>query len=65
MNVKHIINLLELIPSEQQIAKRSFIDGARLGWSQRLNVPEHSISDSDALQGTIFLNEQITIKRID
>jgi hypothetical protein len=65
MNVKHIINLLELTPSEQQIAKRSFIDGARLGWSQRLNVPEHSISDSDALQGTIFLNEQITIKRID
>lgn len=65
MNVKHIINLLELTPSEQQIVKRSFTDGAKLGWSKRLNVPEHSISDSDALQGTIFLNEQTTIKRID
>lgn len=65
MNVKHIINLLELTPSEQQIAKKSFTDGARLGWAKELNVPEHSISDSDALQGTIFLNEQITIKRID
>lgn len=64
-NVKHIINLLELTPSEQQIAQRSFIDGAKVGWSKELNIPEHSISDSDALQGTIFLNEQITIERID
>lgn len=64
-NVKHIINLLELVPSEKQIVKESFTDGARFGWAKELNVPEHSISDSDALQGVIFLNEDCRIERIN
>ena len=63
--VKHIVNLLELIESETKIAKEGIIDGARITWSDKLNVPESSISDKDALQGTIFLNEDYTIERIN
>ena len=41
-NVKHIINALELIPSETRIAKTGVLDGARIAWADKLNVP-HSI----------------------
>ena len=63
-NVKHIVNLLQLLPSETQISKEGIIDGARSAWSKKLNVPESSISDQTALQGIIFLNENYTIERI-
>jgi hypothetical protein len=64
-NVKHIINALELIPSETEIAKAGVLDGARIGWADKLNVPESSISDQSALQGIIFLNEDCTIERVN
>ena len=59
-NVKHIINAIELLPSETKIAKAGVLDGLRIAWSDKLNVPESSISDQTALQGTIFLNEEWT-----
>ena len=64
-NVKHIINALELIPSETEIAKAGVLDGARIAWADKLNVPESSISDQSALQGIIFLNEDCTIERVN
>ena len=64
-NVKHIINALELIPSETGIAKAGVLDGARIAWADKLNVPESSISDQSALQGIIFLNEDCTIERVN
>ena len=64
-NVKHIINALELIPSETEIAKAGVLDGARIAWADQLNVPESSISDQSALQGIIFLNEDCTIERVN
>jgi hypothetical protein len=64
-NVKHIINALELIPSETKIAKTGVLDGARIAWADKLNVPESSISDQTALQGIIFLNEDCTIERVN
>ena len=64
-NVKHIINALELIPSETEIAKGDVLDGARIAWADKLNVPESSISDQSALQGIIFLNEECTIERVN
>ena len=64
-NVKHIINALELIPSETKIAKAGVLDGARIAWADKLNVPESSISDQTALQGIIFLNEDCTIERVN
>ena len=63
--VKHIINALELLPSEIEIAKAGVIDGARIAWAEKLNVPESSISDQSALQGIIFLNEDCTIERVN
>jgi len=64
-NLKHIINAFELIPSETEIAKAGVLDGARIAWSDKLNVPESSISDQTALQGIIFLNEDCTIERVN
>lgn len=64
-NVVHIINLLELGPSEKSITKINILEGARIGWAAELNVPEMSISDETALQGIIFLNEDYRIKRIN
>lgn len=64
-NVKHIINALELIPSETEIAKAGVLDGARIAWADKLNLPESSISDQSALQGIIFLNEECTIERVN
>ena len=64
-NVKHIINALELLPSETKIAKTGVLDGARIAWADKLNVPESSISDQTALQGIIFLNEDCTIERVN
>ena len=64
-NVKHIINALELTPSETGIAKAGVLDGARIAWADKLNVPESSISDQSALQGIIFLNEDCTIERVN
>jgi len=63
--VKHIVNALELIPSETEIAKAGVLDGTRIAWSEKLNVPESSISDQTALQGIIFLNEDCTIERVN
>jgi hypothetical protein len=63
--VKHIVNALELIPSETEIAKAGVLDGARIAWSDKLNVPESSILDQTALQGIIFLNEDCTIERVN
>ena len=39
-NVKHIINALELLPSETRIAKAGVLDGARSAWADKLNVPD-------------------------
>jgi len=64
-NVKHIINALELLPSETEIAKAGVLDGARIAWVDKKNVPESSISDQTALQGIIFLNEDCTIERVN
>jgi hypothetical protein len=64
-NVKHIINVLELLPSETEIAKAGVLDGARIAWADKKNVPESSISDQTALQGIIFLNEDCTIERVN
>jgi hypothetical protein len=64
-NVKHIINALELLPTETTIAKEGILDGAKIGWSKKLNIPETSISDQTALQGIIFLNEDNTIERVN
>lgn len=64
-NIKHIINALELIPSETKITKADVLDGARIAWADKLNVPESSISDQTALQGIIFLNEDYTIERVN
>ncbi len=64
-NVKHIVNALELTPSETEIAKADILDGTRIAWSEKLNVPESSISDQTALQGIIFLNEDCTIERVN
>ena len=63
-NVKHIINTLELLPSETEIAKAGVVDGAKVGWANKLNIPESSILDQSALQGIIFLNEDHTIERV-
>ena len=63
--VKHIVNALELIPSETEIAKAGVLDGARIAWADKLKVPESSISDQTALQGIIFLNEDCTIERVN
>ena len=63
-NVKHIINTLELLPSEIEIAKAGIVDGAKIAWSDKLNIPESSISDQSALQGIIFLNQDHTIERV-
>ena len=63
--VKHIVNALELIPSETEIAKAGVLDGARIAWADKLKVPESSISDQTALQGIIFLNEDFTIERVN
>lgn len=63
--VKNIVNVLELIPSETEIAKAGVLDGGRIAWSDKLNVPESSISDQTALQGIIFLNEDFTIERVN
>ena len=64
-NVKHVVNLLELLPIETEIAKTAVIDGARVAWADRLNIPESSVSDQTALQGIIFLNEDCTIERVN
>jgi hypothetical protein len=64
-NVKHIVNALELIPSETEIAKAGVLDDARIAWSKKLNVPESSISDQTAFQGIIILNEDCTIERVN
>ena len=64
-NLKHIINALELIPSETEIAKAGVLDGARIAWADKLNVPESSISDQTALQEILFLNEDCTIERVN
>ena len=53
--VRLIILPIELIPSETEIAKAGVLDGARIAWADKLNVPESSISDQTALQGIIFL----------
>ena len=53
------------LPSETTIAKKGVLDGARIVWSDKLNVPESSISDQTALQGIIFLNEDYTIERVN
>ena len=54
-NVKHIINALELLPSERNIVKKGIIDGAKSALSDKLKVPESSISDQTALQEIIFM----------
>lgn len=64
-NVKHIVNLLELLPTETTDAKQGIIDGAKLGWADKLNVSPTYISDQTALQGIIFLNEDYTIERVN
>ena len=64
-NVKHIINALELIPSETKIVKKGILYGARIAWSEKLNVLESPISDQTALQRIIFLNEDYTIERVN
>lgn len=64
-NVKHIVNMIELSQEETNIAKVGILDGARMGWSEKLNVAESSISDETALQGIIFLNENLRIDRIN
>ena len=64
-NVKHIVNTLELLPSEVEIAKAGVLDGARIAWADKKNVSESSISDQTALQGIIFLNEAYTIERVN
>ena len=64
-NVKHIINTLELLPSETEIAKSGVLDGARIAWADQLNVPQSSISDQTALKGITFLNEKYTIERVN
>jgi hypothetical protein len=63
--VKHIVNAIELIPSETEIIKAGVLDGAIIAWSDKLNIPESSISDQTALQGIIFLNEDCTIERVN
>ena len=64
-NVKHIINALELRPTETTTAKAGILDSARIAWAKKLNVPQTSISDQTALQGIIFLNEDHTIERVN
>lgn len=64
-NVKHIINAIELSPSETEIAKAGILDGARMAWAAKKNVPESLISDETALQGISFLNEDFTIERVN
>ena len=64
-NVKHIINALELISNETEIAKVDVLDGAKTAWADKLNVLESSISDQRALQGIIFLNEDCIIERVN
>ena len=63
--MKHIINALELLPSETEIAKVGVLDGAKIAWADKKNVPERSISDQTALQGIIFLNKDCTIERVN
>ena len=53
------------MPSEIEIAKAGVLDGARIAWAEKLNVPESSISDQSALQGIVFLNEEFTIERLN
>lgn len=57
-----MLSLVEI--SELEIAKAGVLDGAKIGWADKLNIPESSISDQTALQGIIFLNEDFTIGRI-
>lgn len=57
--------MIELSQEETNIAKVGILDGARMNWSEKLNVAESSISDETALQGVIFLNENWTIDRIN
>ena len=64
-NVKHIINAIELLPSETNIAKKGILNGVRSALSDKLKVPESSISDQTALQGIIFLNKEYTIECVN
>jgi hypothetical protein len=34
-------------------------------WADKLKVPESSISDQTALQGIIYMNEDLTIERVN
>ena len=63
--MKHIVNALELIPSDTDIVKIGVLDVARIAWSNKLNVSESSISDQTALHGIIFINEDYTIERVN
>jgi hypothetical protein len=62
-NVKHIINMLELLSSETTIAKSGVLDGVRNGWADKWNVPKISVSDETALKRILFLNEDVTMER--
>jgi len=44
-NVKHIVNALEFVPSETEMAKAGLLDGARIAWAEKLDLPESSISN--------------------
>lgn len=62
---KHIINTIKLTSYETEIVKAGLLEGARIGWAKELKCPESSISDETALQGILFLNEDMTIKRVN
>lgn len=47
--VKYVVNTIELTPSEIAIAKAGILDGAKIAWSNKLNVLKSSISDQTAL----------------
>jgi hypothetical protein len=64
-NVKHIVNLIELSLEETHIAKAGIIKGSKDALADKLGVDQEYISDKMALQGTLFLNEDYTIERIN
>ena len=61
-NVEHIVNVLELSTEEVPIVKDAILDGVEIALAEQRGVPKDSISDQDAYQGILFVNEHYTIE---
>ena len=64
-NVLHILNMIELDRYETRLSFVGHYIGARQALAKQLNLPEDSIPPEQTFEGFLFLNEDITIPRVN